>query len=213
MSDHTSSPAPSTPASAGLANPASNPAGNPAARDAECYGHQKHHHHHRRGGFIRGLFAGVLLFGVVAGASYIGSSHAQGGMHPGMRGGHSMMFGNADPESAAKRIDAMVSFALANVDANAEQKAKISEIAKTALTDLMPLRDEHKAARAKAVELLSAATIDRAAIEQVRASELKLAETASKRITQAIADAADTLQPAQRAKLAEKMKQRLERRG
>ena len=46
-------------------------------------------------------------------------------------------------------------------------------------------------------------------MEQVRASELALAETASKRVTQAIADAAETLQPAQRAKLAEKMKQRM----
>ena len=71
----------------------------------------------------------------------------------------------------------------------------------------------NSAARTKAVELLSAATIDRAAMEQVRAAELKLAETASRRITQAMADAAETLQPAQRAKLAEKMKQRMERRG
>ena len=68
-------------------------------------------------------------------------------------------------------------------------------------------------ARTKAVELLAAPTIDRAAMEQVRAGELALAETASKRVTQAIADAAETLQPAQRAKLAEKMKQRMERRG
>lgn len=169
----------------------------------------RHGHHHRRGGFFRGLLAGALLFGVIAGAAYVGSSQA----HPGMRGGHGMLHGSFDPETAARRIDAMVGFALADVDASAEQKGKIGEIAKGALKDLLPLRDEHKAARAKALELLSAATIDRNAIEQVRAAELKLAETASKRLTQAIADAAETLQPAQRAKLAEKMKQRMERRG
>ena len=89
----------------------------------------------------------------------------------------------------------------------------LGEIAKGALKDLMPLRDEHKAARTKALELLSAGTIDRAAIEQVRTAELKLAETASRRVTQAIADAAEVLQPAQRAKLAEKMKQRMEHHG
>lgn len=176
----------------------------PAGKEGRCG-----HHQHRRGGFLRGLFAGALLFGVVAGAAYVGSSHA----HPGGRGAHAMWQGNFDPESAGKRIDAMVSFALADIDATTEQKAKIGEIAKGALKDLMPLRAEHKAARAKAAELLSAPTIDRAALEQVRAAELKLAETASKRITQAVADAADTLQPAQRAKLAEKMKQRMERRG
>ncbi len=174
--------------------------------DGRC---NRHGHHHRRGGFFRGLFAGAVLFGVIAGAAYVGSSQA----HPGMRGGHGMLHGSFDPESAAKRIDAMVSFALADVDATAEQKSKIGEIAKGALKDLMPLRDEHNAARSKAVELLSAATIDRTAIEQVRASELKLAETASKRLTQAMADAAEALQPTQRAKLAEKMKQRMERRG
>ena len=185
------------------------PGGDHAAPDADRRDSRHHHHHHRRGGFLRGLFAGALLIGVIAGASYIGSSYA----HPGMRGGHGMLHGSFDPETAAKRIDAMVSFALAGVDATANQKAGIGAIAKSALQDLMPMRDEHKAARTKAVELLSAATIDRAAMEQVRAAELKLAETASRRITQAMADAAEALQPAQRAKLAEKMKQRMERRG
>ena len=74
----------------------------------------RHGHHHRRGGFFRGLLAGALLFGVIAGAAYVGSSQA----HPGMRGGHGMLHGSFDPESAAKRIDAMVSFVLADVDAS-----------------------------------------------------------------------------------------------
>ena len=208
MSEPTPAPAPSTltPATTGASI---RPGGEHAAQEADRCGSRHHHHHHRRGGFMRGLFAGALLIGVIAGASYIGSSYA----HPGMRGGPGMLHGSFDPETAAKRIDAMVSFALADVDASAEQKAGIGAIAKSALQDLMPLRDQHKAARTKAVELLSAATIDRAAMEQVRAAELKLAETASRRITQAMADAAETLQPAQRAKLAEKMKQRMERRG
>ncbi len=208
MSEPTPSSAPSTLTPVGTAS-GTRADGEHAALEADRCGSRHHHHHHRRGGFIRGLFAGALLIGVIAGASYIGSSYA----HAGMRGGHGMLHGSFDPESAAKRIDAMVSFALADVDSTAEQKAGIGAIAKSALKDLMPLRDEHKAARTKAVELLSAATIDRAAMEQVRAAELKLAETASRRITQAMADAAEALQPAQRAKLAEKMRQRMERRG
>ena len=199
MSDLNTSPASVTPATGGTGNDG-----------GHCGG--RHQHHHRRGGFLRGLFAGALLFGVVAGAAYMGSSHAQSGGHGGM-GRHAMWGGQFDPETAGKRIDAMTSFMLADIDATADQKAKIGTIAKDALKDLMPLRDKHKAARTKAVELLAAATIDRAAMEQVRAGELALAETASKRVTQAIADAAETLQPAQRAKLAEKMKQRMERRG
>jgi len=166
-------------------------------------------HHHRRSGFFKGLFAGALLFAVVAGGAYVGSSHA----HPGAAGRHAMWHGNFDAESSAKRINAMVGWVLADVDATADQKTKIGNIAQAALKDLMPLRDEHKAARAKATELLSAAKVDRDAIEALRASEFKLAETASKRMTLAIADAAEVLEPAQRAKLAEKMKQRMDRRG
>ena len=197
MSDLNTSPASLTPGTGDSTN-----------QGGHCGGR---HHHHHRGGFFRGLFAGAVLFGIVAGAAYVGSSHAQGGM--GNHGRHAMWGGQFDPETAGKRIDAMTGFILADIDATPEQKTKISGIAKDALKDLMPLRDEHKAARTKAVDLLAAPTIDRAAMEQVRASELKLAETASKRVTQAIADAAETLQPAQRAKLAEKMKHRIERRG
>ncbi len=181
----------------------------PAASSQDENHCQRGRHGHRRGGFFKGLIAGALLFAIIAGGAYVGSSYA----HPGAAGHHAMWHGSFDPESAGRRIDAMVSFALADVDATAEQKSKIGDIAKAALKDLMPLRDEHKAARAKAVELLAAATVDRDAMEQLRATELKLAETASKRMTQAIADAADVLQPAQRAKLAERMKQRMDRKG
>ncbi len=166
-------------------------------------------HHHRRGGFFKGLFAGALLFAVVAGGAYVGSSHA----HPGAAGRHAMWHGSLDAESSAKRINAMVGWILADVDATADQKSRIGDIAQAALKDVMPLRDEHKAARTKAAELLAAATVDRNAIEALRASEFKLAETASKRMTKAIADAAEVLEPAQRANLAEKMKQRMDRRG
>ncbi len=165
-----------------------------------------------RGGrlLFRALFA-AALFGVVAAGAYVGASHA----HPGMRGPHAAfgMGGNFDPETAARRVDAMVGFALADIDATAEQKGRIGQIARAALADLQPMRTEHKAARARAVELLPAPSIDRAALESVRQAELKLADSASRRITLAMADAADVLQPAQRTRLAEKLKQRVERRG
>ena len=44
------------------------------------------------------------------------------------------------------------------------------------------------------------------------AEQIALADTASKRVTQAMADAAEVLTPAQRQKIAEHMKQRGERR-
>ena len=89
------------------------------------------------------------------------------------------------------------------LDATAEQQAKLASIAKAAVTDLRPLQEKARAARAQAVTLLTAPTIDRSAIERLRAENIGLAETASKRIAQALEDAADALSPEQRRKVAE----------
>ena len=60
-------------------------------------------------------------------------------------------------------------------------------------------------ARRQAVALLSQESIDRAALETLRAGQLQLAEQASKRFTQALADVADVLTPDQRKQLAERI--------
>jgi cell division protein ZapA (FtsZ GTPase activity inhibitor) len=69
------------------------------------------------------------------------------------------------------------------LDATADQQVKIANIAKAAIGDLRPLREKAQAARTQAVTLLTAPTIDHAAIERLRAEQIVLAETASKRIT------------------------------
>jgi Spy/CpxP family protein refolding chaperone len=51
------------------------------------------------------------------------------------------------------------------------------------------------------IQLLSQTTIDRAAVEQLRATQMAMLDTASKRLTQAIEDASDVLTPEQRQKL------------
>jgi len=61
--------------------------------------------------------------------------------------------------------------------------------------------------------LLAAPTIDRAAIEKLRAEQITLADASSKRMTQALADAGEVLNPEQRKKLAERMQKMGERRG
>ena len=52
---------------------------------------------------------------------------------------------------------------------------------------------------------MTAPTVDRTAIERLRAEQIGLAETASKRIAQALADAAEVLSPEQRRKVADWM--------
>jgi Spy/CpxP family protein refolding chaperone len=74
---------------------------------------------------------------------------------------------------------------------------------KAAARDLLPVRNQMREARRQAVTLLSQPTIDRSALEALRASQLQLAEQASRRLTQALADAAEVLTPDQRKQLAE----------
>ena len=93
------------------------------------------------------------------------------------------------------------------VDASTEQKSKINAIVQKAADDLFALRAQHIEARKQVVATLAAPTVDRAKLEQLRADQLKLADTATKRVTDAVADIAEVLTPAQRADLA----QRLER--
>jgi Spy/CpxP family protein refolding chaperone len=104
-----------------------------------------------------------------------------------------------------QRFERTIDRFASRVDASAEQKDKLSAIGKSAAKDLAPLRDKAQSARKQAIELLAAANVDRAAIERLRAEQIQLADAGSKRLTQALADAAEVLTPAQRTKLAERM--------
>lgn len=64
------------------------------------------------------------------------------------------------------------------------------------------MRENLHAARREALELLAQERVDPAALEALRAKHLQLADQASRRLTRAIAEAADVLTPAQRKELA-----------
>lgn len=149
------------------------------------------------------------LFGALAaGAAAIGASlawhrsaHAHGSRWQGMRG-------PMDPETMGKRIDAMVAYVLADVDATPDQKSRIGAIVKAAANELMPLRQQHQEARRQMVELLAAPTIDRARIETLRVSQMQLGETVTRRASQALMDVAEVLTAPQRTALAQKWQRR-----
>jgi len=129
-----------------------------------------------------------------------GHGHGFGGWHGGM--------GDMDPAAFARRIEAMVAFALADIDATPEQRDRIAAILKGAANDLQSSRKQHFQARRQSMELLAAPTIDRAQLEKLRVEQMQLAESASRRMLQAMMDSAEVLTTEQRAKLAERFQRR-----
>ena len=69
----------------------------------------------------------------------------------------------------------------------------------------LPMREKVQSARLKARELLTQPTVDRAEIERFRTEQIALADAFSKRVSQAIGDAAEILTPDQRRKLNDRL--------
>jgi periplasmic protein CpxP/Spy len=118
-----------------------------------------------------------------------------------------------DPARLDEHLDRMLKHLYVEIDATDAQKQQLAPIVKAAAQDLLPLRTQMHEARRQAVELLSRDSIDRAALETLRADQLALAEQASRRFIQALADLADVLTPEQRKQLAEHLGRWHGRRG
>jgi periplasmic protein CpxP/Spy len=167
------------------------PAGNPPARRT-CRG--------RRGVFVLVLLAVAVVAGLTGKmlSTAFGQGFAWHAFHDG-----AFMGGPLTPAQIDDRIDRATKHMAIELDASPDQQAKIAGIAKAAVNDLRPLHEKAHAARSQAVALLTAPTLDRSAIERLRAEQIALAETASKRIAQAVADASEVLNPDQRRKVAD----------
>jgi Spy/CpxP family protein refolding chaperone len=146
----------------------------------------------------------VALAAAITGAA---ATHAfsNPGFGHGPWGGPTFMRAPFDPAQAEDRVDRMMRHLAIEVDATAEQEAKLRSIAKAAVKDLVPMRERALAARQRARTLLTQPTVDRTAIEAFRAEQIALADAASRRIAQALADAAETLTPDQRRKLDDRL--------
>jgi protein CpxP len=110
-----------------------------------------------------------------------------------------------DPAAVEDRADRMVRHLAIEVDATAEQQERLRGIVRSAVRDLLPLREKAINSRQRARELLTQTTIDRAAMETLRSEQMALADQATRRFTQALGDAASVLNPEQRRQLAERV--------
>ena len=151
----------------------------------------------------RGFAIASVIGGLVAGLG--GLAHAQG-VGWGGRGWHG--FDESNPQAMQRRAEARVKWMLADIDASEAQQKKIADIMTANMRDLQPLRRQLRDARWQAMELLAQPQIDRGALEALRAQQAQAMDQISRRITQSLADAAEVLTPDQRAKLAERMRER-----
>ena len=74
-----------------------------------------------------------------------------------------------DPAKLDAHLDRMLQHLYVEVDATDAQKQQLGPIVKAAARDLLPMRDRMRDARLQAVALLSQPSIDRAALEALRA--------------------------------------------
>jgi protein CpxP len=144
----------------------------------------------------RKWMAGVALAAAfVAGGVTMGGLAAAQGMAM-----HHMMGAGGENAMHAKAME-HVSKMLDQVGASADQKTRIQAILRTGFAPMAGVHEEMRQTHASLHAIFSAPTIDRAALEQVRAGEIAKLDQASRTMTTALADAAEVLTPEQRVKL------------
>lgn len=140
---------------------------------------------------FRRITLATLIGGAAAGLGFGAFAH-------GRRHG----YGPIDPADLDKHLDRMLKHFYVEIDATDAQKQQLEPIVRQAAKDLLPLRENLRAGRREAIELLTQERVDPAALEALRARKIGLADEASRRLTRAIAEAADVLTPEQRKQLA-----------
>ena len=120
---------------------------------------------------------------------------------------------SSTPPASRTAPTARVRHLAIEIDATNEQQEKLRAIVKGAVKDLLPMREKAVSARQRGRMLLTQPTVDRAAIEALRAEQLALADAASKRFAQALGDVAEVLTPEQRRKIDDRLTELRERRG
>lgn len=125
------------------------------------------------------------------------------GRRHGKRGGWSKM----TDEQIEKRVSRFVKHVAIEIEATDEQTTKITTLLTSVAKNMRPVRMEFQDAGKQMQTLLTAETVDRAAMEKVRIERLAKVDSVSKELMTAMADAAEVLTVEQRKVLAERVEQ------
>lgn len=145
----------------------------------------------------------VLLTGVVAAAAAVGVQ-AHGGSGAGI--GFGWHHGAGHGEDAAAHAERFLQHVYIEIDATDAQKARLEPIFRQAAADLSPLKQRFRDGHTQLHALLGNDTIDRAAVESIRAQQVAMADQASRVLTSAVLDATEVLTPAQRKTLLDRVR-------
>ena len=146
-----------------------------------------------------GMASLIVIIGAITmatgAATLAGAAQSMAGHH---MAGHAM-----DPAEMDRHINALVDNVLA--EGTPEQKARLAAIIRSAHADIAPFHAQLRQAHQRAHSLLMQPRVDRVALESLRAEEIRQLDATSRRLVQAIGDAADLLTPEQRGRLFQHM--------
>lgn len=146
---------------------------------------------------------GGLTVAIAGGAGIVGAySDDFGGFGPGRHFGMRAHLGG--PGFMGRGIDG----ALDDIDATDEQSDRLWKILDDARAEIRPMMRDFRDTREDLVKLLGAPTVDKAAIEKLRGERLAEIDQVSRKMTAALAEAAEVLTPEQRAKLVKRFEER-----
>jgi Spy/CpxP family protein refolding chaperone len=111
-------------------------------------------------------------------------------------------------QGAPEHLGRMIDHMLDGVSASDAQRSQIKQITQAAAADLKGQREAARGSREKAAQVFAAPNVDAAAAEALRQQLLAQHDQSSRRMLQAMLDISSVLTPEQRAKLAERFKQR-----
>lgn len=155
----------------------------------------------------RSIFSRMSLIAFVAGAALTGGIVTMAATAMGTSFHHGMMGGTHSAAEVSAHVDHMLKHLYAEIDATDAQKAQITPLVKQAVDDLLPMHTQLQAAHEQAIQALTQNAVDRPALETARVAHLQLADQASKRLTQLLADVDEVLTPDQRSALAAHLKE------
>ena len=146
---------------------------------------------------VQAVLAGMLitLLAVVSLAAWAQPTGGRMGHHGGGMDG--MMMGG-------RMMDRM----LDSLDATEAQRSQIKQIATAAAVDLKVQAEAGRALRERSMQVFTAPNVDANAVEQVRQQMLQQHDQMSRRMSLAMIDIARVLTPEQRARIAERMRDR-----